>query len=86
MNKKILIVLLIFLTFAVVISCYFSSADAENHAYIEVTIHPGDTLWSIAQKYNKGEKDIRFLIHQIEVKNNLSSAVLIPWQILKVPI
>lgn len=54
--------------------------------YLEIMVHRGDSLWSIARKHNTSKKDIRELIYQIEQLNDSNSASLHPGDILKIPI
>jgi len=42
-------------------------------SFKEVTVRSGDTLWSIAEKYNKNE-DIRKYIYEIKKINNLKTS------------
>ena len=39
-----------------------------------VTVHAGDTLWSIAEKNNTSDMDVREFIDDIKEKNDLASA------------
>ncbi|MCD6436122.1 MAG: LysM peptidoglycan-binding domain-containing protein [Clostridiales bacterium] len=48
------------------------------------TVTKGETIWSIASQYNQG--DIRDLVYEIGIDNNLTNFVIIPGQILRIPI
>ncbi len=48
----------------------------------QITVHSGDTLWSIAEKYGSG--DIRSYISHIMQINGLDDPVIYPGQVLKV--
>jgi LysM repeat protein len=47
-----------------------------------ITVHSGDTLWSIAETYAEG--DVRAYISRIKKLNNIDSALIYPGQQLKV--
>jgi hypothetical protein len=48
-----------------------------------VTVHSGDTLWSIAQRVSPG-RDPRAVVDELRVDNHLSEVSLTPGQTLKV--
>jgi len=48
-----------------------------------VTVQPGDTLWSIAQRAEP-KADPRLVVDQLRKANHLNSVVLSPGQTLKV--
>ncbi|GIM48510.1 hypothetical protein DNHGIG_40590 [Collibacillus ludicampi] len=50
-----------------------------------VVVQPGDTVWSIATKYNGGEANTGKVVAAIEEANGLHSDVIWPGQVLKVP-
>jgi len=54
-------------------------ADFETHF-----VAPGETVWSIAEQYNK-DGDIRSLVYEIQKINNSSSCLYVGQQI-KVPV
>lgn len=49
-----------------------------------VTVHSGDTLWSIAADHYPGE-DLRARVDEIIAANHLRSAVLVPGERLALP-
>jgi nucleoid-associated protein YgaU len=53
--------------------------------YHEHMVKPGDTLWTIAQKYTNGEGDIRKYIYDIKKANEMENSDLFPGQILCIP-
>jgi len=57
--------------------------DPSNTIEIEVAV--GDTLWDIAESLNLPNKDVRIVIEEIKILNNLGSYTIYPGQILKVP-
>ncbi|HHY10936.1 MAG TPA: LysM peptidoglycan-binding domain-containing protein [Firmicutes bacterium] len=52
---------------------------------LEITVQPGDTLWSIA-KANVPKKDPRDVIAAVRVLNQLNSAEIFPGQTLRIEI
>lgn len=52
---------------------------------VEVTVAPGDTLWSVARGVDAGE-DTQILISQIAEFNDLATSELHPGQVLQVPV
>lgn len=72
---------------AIVISTIFFSSSVygyEGRQYDTITVKSGDTLWTIAQKYNKSG-DIRKLIHEIKNTNKLDSSMIYAGEQLLVP-
>ena len=65
----------------------YNDASGDSKAeYVKVVVSPGDTLWSIAERYTDGSKDIRAYIHEICQINNLESWQLYSGQEISVPI
>lgn len=52
--------------------------------YATVTVHAGDTLWSIAAAHT-GSANVQDTIDRISEANHLSSAALQPGQHLRIP-
>lgn len=52
--------------------------------YAVVTVHPGDTLWSIAAAHS-GDSDVQDAIDRITATNHLHGATLQPGQKLRIP-
>ncbi|MBD2861090.1 LysM peptidoglycan-binding domain-containing protein [Paenibacillus oceani] len=51
----------------------------------EVTVVPGDTLWSIAGQHVRQGEDIRDYIRKVKTANGMTSSTLIPGQVLQLP-
>jgi predicted Zn-dependent protease len=49
-----------------------------------VVVEPGDTLWSIAASL-AGDGDVRAVIDEIQVLNDLEGTELVPGQTLQLP-
>jgi len=64
----------------------FSQPLAPAEEYIEVVVQEGDTLWQIARRYSGPEVDARKMVDMIRDVNDLSTAVVRPGQVLKVPV
>jgi predicted Zn-dependent protease len=52
--------------------------------YAVVTVHPGDTLWSIAAAHS-GDSDVQDAIDRITETNHLHNATLQPGEKLRIP-
>lgn len=52
--------------------------------YAVVTVHPGDTLWSIAAAHSR-DSDVQDAIDRITATNRLHDATLQPGEKLKIP-
>ena len=60
-------------------------AAAPQH-YATVTVHTGDTLWSIASKHTASSGDVQDTIDRITEVNHLSGASIEPGQHLRIPV
>ena len=54
-------------------------------SFIEVTVAPGDTLWSLASRMADGG-DVRAMVDEISTVNSLSSAELQAGQKVRIPL
>lgn len=52
-----------------------SVSGLEETKYRTVAVNPGDSLWSLAEKYG-GDGDIRAYIHTVKEINNMDSSML----------
>jgi LysM repeat protein len=57
---------------------------AGTQRYVTVTVHPGDTLWSIAAAHARGA-DVPEAIDRISDANHLQGGALQPGQRLRIP-
>lgn len=76
-------VIILFLLVAGVLYAAKAYSLAEN-TYISIQVMPGDTLWSIASKYNTG-RDIRKFIFDIKEINGLTDSTIYEGQRLIIP-
>lgn len=65
-------------------SVHLYAATAQRSA--TVTVHSGDTLWSIASGFTRSDGDVEATIDRITAANHLGSAPLQPGQHLRVPL
>jgi LysM repeat protein len=54
-------------------------------SYTTVTVHPGQTLWALAESKTAPTGDVQSTVDQIIATNHLSSANLNPGQTLRIP-
>jgi hypothetical protein len=57
----------------------------DKQIYREVTVRPGDTLWSIAQTYKPEDKPIRQYVAEIKATSEADGGTIYPGQVIKVP-
>ena len=84
---------LLVLSLAVVLASVFgfsagagtNSAVGEPTSFIEVTVAPGDTLWSLATRM-AGGADVRAMVDEIASVNALASADLQAGQKVRIPL
>lgn len=53
--------------------------------YANVTVQPGDNLWSLAEKRTNAGGDVQAVVDQIVAVNHLANATLVPGQHLRIP-
>lgn len=61
-----------------------SSLTVPQHT--EVTVEPGDTLWSIASEYIGDSQDVRKSVYEISSLNDISASELYPGMTIMVPV
>lgn len=77
--------LLIFLN-AVILQPNHAYGASDKPSTVEIVVHRGDTVWSIAQGIADDDKhDVRDIVSQIIDLNNLTQASIYPGQPLLVP-
>ena len=59
------------------------AASAQHYA--NVTVQPGDTLWSIAAAHTGDSSDVQDSIDRISAVNHLSGSAIEPGQHLRIP-
>ncbi len=58
---------------------------ATTQRYVNVTVRPGDTLWSIAAEHSKASADMQEVVDRISAANHLQSGTLQPGEHLRIP-
>ena len=61
-------------------------ADEPVYYNQKVTVHSGDTMWTIANRGSDNKEDVRDVMHRICEANNLKSKHVYPGQILTIPV
>lgn len=54
--------------------------------YEIVTVQYGDTIWDLAEKYNKDNDDLRMFVYQIKKENKIFGDYISPDEQLRIPI
>jgi hypothetical protein len=58
---------------------------ATTQRYVNVTVHPGDTLWTIASAHAGSGADVQEVVDRITDANHLTGGTLQPGERLKIP-
>jgi len=58
---------------------------APTVAYTTVTVHPGDSLWTLASRGTPSGGDVQATVDDIIAANHLSGAAIAPGQHLRIP-
>ena len=74
----------IILVFALIVSSQITNAYTEK-PFITITVHSGDTLWSIAKEYGDENTDVRETIDDIKRINHMKNSTVIVGQAIKIP-
>ncbi|MBR0417444.1 MAG: LysM peptidoglycan-binding domain-containing protein [Firmicutes bacterium] len=62
-----------------------SAKEKRDMRYTEVTVREGDTLWELALDHGNPEKDVREVVYDICLANNIKAGDIRPGQILMIP-
>jgi LysM repeat protein len=62
-----------------------TSAPAASGSFVTVTVAPGETLWSLANRLSSGS-DVRSLVSEIITVNSLASVDLSAGQRIRIPL
>lgn len=87
-KRFILSLAILFLLSALCLNMVFSlvaSDSRELSDWINHRVVRGETVWEIAKQYNAGD-DIRDFVTVIALENNLSNFVIVPGQVLRIPV
>lgn len=58
---------------------------ASTQRYVTVTVHPGDSLWSIAAAHAQPSADVQEVVDRISDANGLHGGSLLPGERLRIP-
>ena len=61
-------------------------SDPAAIAFVDHTVRSGDTLWDIAAAHVTPGDDVRVLIEDIKHHNGLATSVIVPGQVLHIPV
>ncbi len=75
------VAILVMIAFLLGFACSGNSYEVE-----EISIHEGDTLWSIADEYTGDNKDVRETVHIIKEINGMDNVIVYPGEVIYVPI
>ncbi len=81
---RLALTLLAAVTLALIVGRLVAAAVAGPAEVVDVTVHPGDTLWSIAATASP-DRDPRAVIDDIRDLNDLSGDVVRVGEVLRVP-
>ncbi|OFW63319.1 MAG: hypothetical protein A2135_07745 [Actinobacteria bacterium RBG_16_67_15] len=83
---SVALALVLLLASAVVARADDPIGPAATPAYVSHVVAGGDTLWDIASEYTPGGEDVRNVIVDIKTANDLGSSVIVPGQVLRIPV
>jgi LysM repeat protein len=84
MNHRFALILVIF---SVLSGLFVIGQMTKEPNYKEIVVHEGDSLWSIAMKYEKNHHmDCNEFVKWVEQKNHLSSPVIKPGDKIIIPV
>ncbi|WP_366921790.1 LysM peptidoglycan-binding domain-containing protein [Metallumcola ferriviriculae] len=66
-------------------SFFDQNAVGSDQEMVQIVVEEGDSLWSICKELQM-EGDIRRMIYQIKIINNLEQSTIYPGQVLLVPV
>lgn len=62
------------------------AGEAGDGGYVTHQVVAGDTLWDLASDHTKPSGDVRRTVHEIRRINDLDGSLIVPGQVLRVPI
>lgn len=65
---------------------FSSVAGSDVQKYVNVQVHDGDTLWTLAKQYGPKNVDCRKVIYEIQQINNVSANTLQAGQYINIPL
>jgi hypothetical protein len=77
--------IIIFIVLFILIFFVYTTYGRRPFTYKEIIVEPGESLWSIASKYNFHNDDIRKIVCTIKEINFLNNSTIQPGQRLLIP-
>ncbi|MBE6038497.1 MAG: LysM peptidoglycan-binding domain-containing protein [Anaerofustis stercorihominis] len=86
-TKLTITLVMIFLTaFTCIIAPVSGKESSAERTYVEYTVTLGDTLWSIAERYNYNNDDVREVIYNIRQANSMNDSIIEHGQTILIPV
>ena len=82
----VVISLLMVCTIANTVLGFNDAVALTEQQYIEITVEPGDSLWTIADEYMPDNMDIREAVYMIADANDISGSQVYVGQTLLIPV
>jgi len=82
----VVVVLVLLLATGVGAAVVGAAAPGADGPYATHRVSAGDTLWDIAVDYTDPGDDVRRTVFAIRRANDLSSSVIVPGQVLRIPV
>jgi len=79
------VILLAVVTLILLVSPLFALSSrwpSGTPAPVRVVVEPGDTLWSLAERYGPADDDTRRVVYDIRKTNHLTGSLITPGQVL----
>ena len=84
MCKKVVLIVAVYSLLFLMI--FIQKTKPEVYRFETYIVEPGDTSWTIANKYNVANKDIRELVYFIGLDNDIKPGYIYPGQEIKIRI
>ncbi len=89
MKKSLVLPVIILLLTTAVFSIFVFAVKAKSQTVVKYdaySVKSGDTLWNIAKLYNNNNGDIRRVVYDIMIENDMATPDLYPGQVLNIPV
>jgi LysM repeat protein len=83
--KRVLVIISTMVATLVLLLPSAVRASGDAPAAVPYEVEAGDTLWGIAAEVTEPGQDVRVTIGDIKRRNDLSSSLIVPGQVLLVP-
>lgn len=85
-NLSVSMFLVLIISFSMIAVSSLNAEGETTKKCITISVNQGDTIWSIAKLHGTEDMDIREVIYDIQMENQLASAIIHPGQEIRVPI